>query len=105
MEIHRRRLRGYGCYRVVATDPVTLKTYIMRRLAVTTAVHVHRQLHGRVRGHEAMGPATGRTADADRNAVVPDDVAEQTAGLRMGLREAGHRGRSAGGGRRAARQG
>ena len=59
-------------------DPVTLKTYIMRRLAVATAVHVHRQLHGRVRGHEAMSPATGRTADADHINVVPDDVAEQT---------------------------
>ena len=59
-------------------DPVTLKTYIMRRLAVATAVHVHRQLHGRVRGHEAMSPATGRTADADHADVVPDDVAEQT---------------------------
>jgi hypothetical protein len=60
-------------------DPVTLKTYIMRRLAVATAVHVHRQLHGRVKGHEAMGPARERTADADCVGVVPDDMAEQTA--------------------------
>ena len=31
-----------------AHDPVTLKTYTMRRLAVVTATHVHRQLFGRV---------------------------------------------------------
>ena len=61
-------------------DPaVTLKTYILRRLAVATAVHVHRQLHGRVRGHEAMSPAAGRTEDAGHIDVVPDDMAEQTA--------------------------
>ena len=40
-----------------AHDPVTLKTHTMRRLAVVTATHVHRQLHGRVRGHVALAPA------------------------------------------------
>ena len=35
----------------LSPHPVALKTYVMRRIAATTAEHVHRQLHGHVRGH------------------------------------------------------
>ena len=62
-----------------AHDPVTLKTYTMRRLAVVTATHVHRQLFGRVRGHAALAPAAQRAADPALPDLVADDMAEQTA--------------------------
>jgi hypothetical protein len=59
-------------------DPVALKTYTMRRLAVVTATHVHRQLHGRPRGHLALAPAAQRAADPGPHDMVEDDVTEQT---------------------------
>ena len=62
-----------------AHDPVTLKTYTMRRLAVVTATHVHRQLFGRVRGHAALAPAAQRAADPGPPDLVEDDMTEQTA--------------------------
>ena len=62
-----------------AHDPVTLKTYTMRRLAVVTATHVHRQLFGRVRGHAALAPAAQRAADPGPPGLVEDDMTEQTA--------------------------
>ena len=86
-------------------DPVALKTYTMRRLAVATATHVHRQLHGRARGHVALAPAAQRAADPGPHDMVEDDVTEQTDnaddvmavedGLRGGLEP--HDGRSSAG--------
>ena len=55
------------------------KTYMMRRLAVVTATHTHRRLHGQVRGHVPLRPAAERAADPRPPDVVADDVAEQTA--------------------------
>ena len=51
----------------------------MRRLAVVTATHVHRQLFGRVRGHAALAPAEQRAAGPALPDLVADDMAEQTA--------------------------
>ena len=62
-----------------AHGPVTLETYTMRRLAVVTATHVHRQLFGRVRGHAALAPAAQRAADPGPPGLVEDDMTEQTA--------------------------
>ena len=62
-----------------AHDPTSMKTYMMRRLAVVTATHTHRRLHGRVRGHVPLRPAAERAADPGPPDLVADDVTEQTA--------------------------
>lgn len=62
-----------------AHDPPSMKTYMMRRLAVVTATHTHRRLHGQVRGHVPLRPAAERAADPGPPDVVADDVTEQTA--------------------------
>ena len=59
-------------------DPVALKTYMLRQLAVVTANHVHHHLHGRLRGHVSLRPAAERAADPERHTPVADDVTEQT---------------------------
>ena len=62
----------------LSPDPVVLKTYVMRRIAATTAEHVHRALHGQVKGHAALLPAEDRAADDGAGDSAPDDVTEQT---------------------------
>lgn len=62
----------------LSPDPVVLKTYVMRRIAATTAEHVHRALHGQVKGHAALLPAEDRAADDGAGDTAPDDVTEQT---------------------------
>ena len=51
---------------------------MMRRLAVVTAIHTHRRLHGQVRGHMVLRPAAERAADPGPPAPVADDLTEQT---------------------------
>ena len=63
----------------ISPDPVKLKTHVMRRIAAMTAEHVHRQLHGRIKGHAVVRPAAERAADEGRGSAVADDVTEQTS--------------------------
>ena len=62
----------------LSPDPGGLKTYVMRRIAAVTAEHVHRALHGRVKGHAALRPAEDRAVDGGAGDTAPDDVTEQT---------------------------
>ena len=72
-----------------AHDPASMKTYMMRRLAVVTATRTHRRLHGQVRGHMALRPAaarggpgaTGPVADGGRRGDV-GRAGERRAGCR-----------------------
>ena len=52
----------------------------MRRIAAITAEHVHRQLHGRTKGHAVVQPAKVRAADdgGEDGIVTVGDVTEQT---------------------------
>ena len=61
-------------------DRVARKTHLMRRIAAITAEHVHRQLHGRTKGHAVVRPAVVRAADdgGDDGVVTAGDLAEQT---------------------------
>ena len=61
----------------ISPDLVALKTYVMRRIAAVTAEHVHRQLHGRVKGHAVVRPAAERAADESRGGTVTDDVTDR----------------------------
>ena len=61
-----------------APDPVAFKTYWMRRMHATTARHVHRIMHGRVRGHVSPHPAEDRANDTSRLSPTAEDMAEQT---------------------------
>ena len=51
----------------------------MRRIAAMTTEHVHRQLHGRIKGHAVVRPAAERAAGEGRRGTVADDVTEQTS--------------------------
>jgi len=73
---------------------------------VVTTTHVHRQLHGQVRGHVALAPAAQRAADPDLRGLVEDEMTEQTACADDTVadeerRRAQRRRRPAAGGRRA----
>jgi hypothetical protein len=61
-------------------DRVARKTHLMRRIAAVTAEHVHRQLHGRTKGHAVVRPTVVRAADdgGDDGVVTAGDLAEQT---------------------------
>ena len=52
----------------------------MRRITAITAEHVHRQLHGRTKGHAVVQPAEVRAADdgGEDGIVTVGDVTEQT---------------------------
>ena len=41
------------------------------------AEHVHRQLHGRAKGHVVVRPAAERAADESRGGTVTDDVTDR----------------------------